>query len=89
MDPMHDFGNTLERQLVHLDDKMAEKISLYELELLQFWNWAQTTSAEKGEAGRRDIQQKLDYEIPKYLPRLRKDINQFLDPNYKSSPAAG
>jgi hypothetical protein len=88
MDPMHDFFRTIQRQIVYLDDPMAEKVHRYQGELLQFWNWAiQITSVESDEA-RIKVRQRLDYEIPAYLPRLRQDINDFLDPNYKSNSRA-
>jgi hypothetical protein len=85
MDPMHDFFRTIERQIVYLDDSMAEKVHRYQGELLQFWNWAIIVTSEEGEEARTKVRYKLDHEIPAYLPRLRQDINQFLDPNYKNS----
>ena len=39
MDPMHDFHRTIERQIVYLDDVMADKVHQYQGELLGFWNW--------------------------------------------------
>jgi|GEM_PF-2984918 len=85
MDPMHDFHRTIERQTVYLDDVMAEKVHQYQGELLIFWNWSHTVLHEEGEAGREKVRHRLDYEIPGYLPKLRKDINEFLDPNYQAS----
>lgn len=85
MDPMHDFRNTLEQKMLYLDDSMTRKISEYQGELLLFWNSAVTNLASEGEIAREQIRQKLDYEIPAYLPRLQKDINEFLDPEYDST----
>jgi hypothetical protein len=51
------------------------------VELLQFWNWAMTSGGDN----EFDRRLKLDYEIPKYLTKLRADINEFLDPNYQNN----
>jgi hypothetical protein len=83
MDPMHEFRNVIERQMLYLDDSMADKISQYQGELLLFWNTAAKKLATEGEEARPKIQQQLDFEIPAYLPRLQEDINQWLDPNFK------
>ena len=40
LDPMYDFRNTIERQMLYLDDSMARKVSQYQGELLLFWNTA-------------------------------------------------
>jgi len=82
LDPMHAFGNTIERQMLYLDDSMARKISQYQGELLSFRNTA-ITDLSSGESARERIQHQLDFEIPAYLPRLQEDINRFLDPNSK------
>jgi hypothetical protein len=83
LDPMHAFRNGLERRIVYLDDAMAEKVQRYQGELLDFWNWAQMTLQREGDLGREKVRHRLDYEIPAYLPQLRRDLNTFLDPNYK------
>lgn len=85
MDPMHEFFRTIDRQIVYLDDSMAEKVKRYQSELIGFWNWSMKSLSEKGEESRKDIRHRLDTEIPSYLPRLRRDINEFLDPNYLGS----
>jgi len=85
LDAMHAFHRAIEQQIVHLDDSMAEKVQNYQGELLVFWNWSVRSLSERGEEARQDIRHRLDYEIPAYLPRLRKDINEVLDPNYKSN----
>jgi hypothetical protein len=82
--PMHTFHETIQKEIVFLDDGLAEKVSQYRAELLGFWN---ETITEKGIASE-ETRRKLDHEIPQYLPRLRRDINASLDPNYKS-PTSG
>jgi hypothetical protein len=84
LDPMHDFRNTLEQQVLYLDDSMAQKISQYQGELLLFWSSALRSLSAEGESARENIRRQLDFEIPAYLPRLQEDINEFLDPSYKS-----
>ena len=79
LDPMHTFRNVIERQLVYLDEEIAQKVQRYQGELLLFWNWAQESLGNKGEAARQKIQERLDTEIPAYLPRLRQDINEVVD----------
>ena len=32
-----------------------------------------------------EVRHRLDYEIPAYLSRLRRDINEFLDPKYEAA----
>ncbi|MFL5243151.1 MAG: deaminase [Gemmataceae bacterium] len=76
MDPMHTFHNIIERQIVYLADETVEKVQRYQGELLSFWNWAQESLDKEGEAARPKIQERLDTEIPAYLPRLRQDINE-------------
>ena len=83
MDHMHVFHRAIERQIVYLDITMAEKVQTYKGNLLEIWNWAHAVLREQGEAGRKEIRKRLDFEVPSYLPRLRRDINNFLDPNYK------
>ena len=85
MDPMHEFHRTIERQIVYLDDDdtMAKKVQTYKCELLEIRNWAHAVLREQGEAGRREIRMRLDFKMPSYLLRLRRNINNFLEPNYK------
>jgi hypothetical protein len=78
MNGMHDFNRVVERQLIFLDDQLAEKILTYKGELFLFWNDTMLGKRVASEETRR----KLDYEIPAYLPRLRRDINRTLDPRY-------
>jgi hypothetical protein len=79
LNPMHTFRNLIERQMVYLDEEIAQKVQRYQGELLLFWNWAQETLGKVGEAARQKIQERLDTEIPAYLPRLRQDINEVVD----------
>jgi hypothetical protein len=83
LDPMHDFRREIEQRIVYLDDRAAERISRYQGELLLFWNWAITSLCQDGESAREAVRRKLDYEIPSYLPNLRQDINEWLDPDYE------
>ncbi len=78
LDPLHDFSRELDKQIVFLDDDLAEKILRYKGELHAFRN----NVVLRKQAGTEFTQTKLDYEIPAYLPRLRRDINLALDPTY-------
>jgi hypothetical protein len=77
LDPMHEFNDTVERQLVYLDDTMAEKVLRYRGELLIFWNSSILNVASE------EVRHRLDYEIPVMLRKLREDINRFADPNFQ------
>jgi hypothetical protein len=74
--PMHDFRNLLDRKLVFLDDELASRINNLSAELLMFWNWAQTRRDE-GEEGLLEVRNRLDYDIPSYLDKLRRIINEY------------
>lgn len=74
---MHDFVDAVENNIVYLDDTLAAKVLQYQGELLLFWNGAIPQIATPA------IRQKLDFEIPQYLRRLRSDINEAMDPHYK------
>ena len=82
LDPMHDFDRAIEQHIVYLDDRAAERVLRYKGELLLFWNWAVTSMCQEGGA-REGVRRKLDFEIPSCLPRLRQDINEWLDPDYE------
>jgi hypothetical protein len=84
LDPMHEFRRTLERQVIYLDAETAKRVSAYQSELLVFWCWAHAELAESGESARKEVQRRLDHEIPGVLPRLREDINRVLDPHHQS-----
>jgi hypothetical protein len=81
LDPLHNFSRELQKQMIFLDDKLAEKVLQYKGELLAFRNEV----VSRRQAGTEFTQTKLDYEIPAYLPRLRRDINLALDPTYDSN----
>lgn len=81
LDPMHEFQRKIDKLMVYLDDPMAETISRYQGELARFWNDAMS-DLRSGEEGRERVQKRLDFEIPAYQERLRRDINAFLDPHY-------
>jgi hypothetical protein len=85
LDPMHKFRRTIERQMIYLDNSMAQKISHYQGELLLFWNTSLNSLSSEGEGARGRIQQQLDFEIPAILPQLQENINQFLDPYFKGA----
>ncbi len=83
MDPMHDIYRTIVRNNIYLNDDLAKFIGGLHSELLQFWNWAMTIQNERPEGITGDpVQQRLDYEIPQVLERLRVRINAFADPHY-------
>ena len=77
--PMHDFRDSVEDNIVYLEDGLAEKVLRYQAELLRFWNGAVP------QVGTESVRRKLDHEIPTYLMRLRGDINESMDPHYKRS----
>jgi hypothetical protein len=78
LDPLHKFSRELQKQIIFLDDGLAEKVLQYQGEFLAFRNEV----VSRRQAGTEFTQTKLDYEIPAYLPRLRRDINLALDPTY-------
>jgi len=79
--PMHEFFDSIQKYLVFFDDELRGKILSYQSDLLKFWNW--TSHVE--ESNWSEVRNRLDYEIPKYLEKLREDINQYSDPYYKKS----
>jgi hypothetical protein len=83
MDPAHAFHRDLQRRMVFLDEEFSQKVKQYQSELLAFWNQSMSALHQNGEAARPEIQRQLDYVIPRYLPLLRRDINEALDPHYK------
>ncbi|WP_342709774.1 hypothetical protein AAFG13_35815 [Bradyrhizobium sp. B124] len=78
LDPLHNFSRELQKQMIFLEDGLAEKVLQYQGELLAFRN----DVVSRRQAGTDFTQTKLDHEIPAYLPRLRRDINLTLDPTY-------
>ena len=82
LDPLHSFERAIQTQIIFLDDGPAEKVLRYKGELQQFRN--DTILGKR--AGSDFTQTQLDFEIPAYLPRLRRDINVALDPTFVSAP---
>jgi hypothetical protein len=82
MDPMWDFRNTVERNLVFLDDALQKDVQNFSGELRLFWNWALQQQRVPGPLGEDPVQKRLDYEIPTYLEKLRQVINRYAEPNY-------
>ena len=66
--------------MLYLDAATAAKISMYRSDLFQFWN--QAVLGHDDPAAMEKIRDRLDHEIPGYLVKLQRDINQALDPSY-------
>ena len=82
LDPMWDFRNTVEKNLVFLNDSLQQDIQRFSGELLEFWNWAQVQNRPGGISDTDPVQKRLDYEIPGYLEKLRRVINSYADPQF-------
>jgi hypothetical protein len=80
--PLHDFFNSIQEHLVYLNDDLRETILKYQGELLQFWNWTVTLRPDEDPEVWKQVQKRLDFEIPQYLEKLRQDINAYADPKY-------
>src|SRR5258708_3088532 len=78
IDQIHDFPREIRKQIIFLDDELAEQVLLFQSELHAFWNDVVGGSKIASEETRK----RLDYEIPAYLPRLRRAINKSMDPHY-------
>jgi hypothetical protein len=78
IDQIHDFPRAIQRQIMFLDDELAEKVLQFQSELQAVWNDVLGNKKIASEETRK----RLDYEIPAYLPRLRRAINQSMDPHY-------
>jgi hypothetical protein len=83
MDRLYEFDREIDKQIVFLEDDLAEKVLRYKGELHAFRNGI----IQRKQQGSDFTQTKMDYQIPAYLPRLRRDINAALDPTY--DPKAG
>ena len=81
---MHIIRKTLPAQTLYLSDELIQKCWAYEQELVLFWNWAMTQHGD--EAGLSRVRHQLDTEIPRYLPRLKADINAFIIPQAGGTP---
>jgi len=82
MTPLHDFFNSIQENLVYLNDDLRQTILNYQRELLQFWNWTMTLRVDDGSDGWKQVQKRLDFEMPAYLEKLRQVINTYADPTY-------
>lgn len=81
MDPYFEWRETLDKNLLFLDDDLGNFINTLSGELIIFWNWAMGQRRESGTAGD-EVQKRLDFEIPGVLERLRVRINRYADPDY-------
>jgi len=84
--PQHDFCNSIQKHLVFFDDALRQKVLSYQNELLEFWNWSVCRLGEENDQSWDEVQRRLDYEVPLYLEKLRRDINEYADPAYTGSP---
>jgi hypothetical protein len=82
--PMHDFFNSIEEHLVYLNDDLRRTVVEYQAELLQFWNWTVTLRTDDDPECWKQVQKRLDFEIPGYLEKLRQVINSYADPGYST-----
>jgi hypothetical protein len=87
--PMHDFYDAIQEHLVYLNDDLRRKILQYQGELLEFWNWTVSIRSDSERESWNEVRRRLDVEIPGYLEKLRRDINQFADPHYNISSGVG
>ena len=81
MDPYFEFRETLDKNLLFLDDDLNKFVIGLSGELLEFWNWAMRQKREPG-INDDEVQRRLDFEIPQVLERLRVRVNQYADPDY-------
>ena len=77
LEPLHEFHRAITTQIVFLDDELAEKVLRYQGELHYFRNDVYAS----GKIGSEETKSKLDYEIPAYLPRLRRTISSRISPD--------
>lgn len=85
IDPMWEFRTALDKNLVFLDDQLQEDVQRMAAELRGFWNWAHMQPRPSNPLDIDPVQDRLDNQIPGYLVKLRRTINQYADPVY--SPA--
>lgn len=76
--PMHSFKAVVARQSIYLDSETYAKVLEYQIELLDFWNWA----VRGGEAVQEEVRRRLDDEIPAYAHKLRNDVGRVIDPHH-------
>ena len=86
LDPMWDFRTSIERNLVYLDAATQSDIQTFQSELLTFWNWAHGQHEIGSEENIKAVQQRLDFEIPDYLEKVRNVINAYASPDEAEKP---
>ena len=69
--------------MVYLDESLQRDIQRLSGELLLFWNWAHGQTRPGGIDDADPVQNRLDYEIPGYLDKLRVMINAYADQAHK------
>lgn len=83
--PMHDFFNSSEEHLVYLNDDLRRTVIQNQGELIEFWNWTFSLRGDDDPECWKQVQQRLDVEIPAYLEKLRQIINSYADPSYSTN----
>jgi hypothetical protein len=78
VDQLHDFPRTVARNVMFLDDDLAEVVLNYQAQLFGFWN----DTVSNDDIASEETRQKLDYELPAILPKLRRAINKSMDPHF-------
>jgi hypothetical protein len=82
--PLHVFFNSIQEHLVYLNDDLRETILKYQADLLQFWNWTVRLVSDGDPESWKKVQNRLDFEVPQYLEKLRQVINTYADPKYSN-----
>jgi hypothetical protein len=80
IDQIHDFPRAIRKNIMFLNDELAEEVLKYQGQLFSFWNETIAYDEIASDATR----QKLDYELPAILPKLRRAINTSMDPQFGS-----
>ena len=78
IDQIHDFPKAVTKNIMFLDDDLAEEILKYQGQLFSFWN----DTVANDDVASDDAREKLDYELPAILPKLRRAINKSMDPQF-------
>jgi hypothetical protein len=78
IDQIHDFPKAIRTNVMFLDDDLAEEILQYQGQLASFWN----DTVANDEVASDNTREKLDYELPAILPKLRRAINKSMDPQF-------
>lgn len=84
MDPMHEFNNTVDTNLIYLSEEQAEFVNMKREFLLEFWNWSFTQERYNCIDSRDMVQNRLDFEIPKVLDDIRRQFRIYIDPLSKT-----